>query len=134
MLGADFEVLTTGDVTYITPQTNFINPAYPGSAEKVVSFAFNFSDTGTYDLYARVRVGSGTYNDDSFFAGNSLGEKSPVSGSDWLLINGIVPVGFTGPDEVVTGGGKCRNTCLEMDKYIRIPGWHDTGYIYGRFG
>ncbi len=102
--GADFEVISEGDVTYIRPQTDFINTSYPGSADKVVSFTLSFIDTGTYDLYVRVRVGSNTYNDDSFFTGNGFGEKSPTNATDWFLINNIVNTGFSEPHEIVTGG------------------------------
>ena len=104
-LGADFSSITDGSVTYITPQTDYIDGSFPASTDKVASFSINFADTGTYDLYARVRVGVGSYTDDSFFTGNGFGEKSPTTGSDWLLINGIVPTGYTDSVDVVNGAG-----------------------------
>ena len=66
-LGADYEVLTDGDVTYIAPQTDYINTGNPGSADKVASFTVNFADSGTYKLFARVRVNVNGADDDSFF-------------------------------------------------------------------
>lgn len=103
--GADFSVITEGVVTFITPQTNFIDANFPGSMDKVVTFTLNFPDTGTYDLFARVRVGNENYNDDSYFIANSFGEKSPIDNTDWSVVNGIVEIGYADPEDVVTGGG-----------------------------
>ena len=49
----------------------------PGSAARVASYTVTFPAAGTYQHYARVRVGSG------------FGSKSPTTGSDWILVNGL---------------------------------------------
>jgi hypothetical protein len=42
VLGADYQVLTGGEITFIRPKTNFINTSYPGNESKVASFTINF--------------------------------------------------------------------------------------------
>jgi endo-1,4-beta-xylanase len=104
-LGADYQVLTSGDVTYIAPQTNYINTTNPGSADKVASFTIVFADSGTYKLFARVRIGSNGADDDSFFHGNGFGTKNPTSDNDWIICNNLNVAGFTIPADVVEGQG-----------------------------
>lgn len=104
-LGSDFLVNTEGDIIFITPQTDLTDASFPGSDSKIATFAVNFADTGTYDLYVKIRVGSGSFNDDSFYAARDFGEKSSTNGADWLVINQIVNIGFSGSDDAVTGGG-----------------------------
>jgi endo-1,4-beta-xylanase len=104
-LGADYQVITSGGVTYIAPQTDFINTAYPGSESKVASFTINFADSGTYKLFARVRVGPGTYDDDSFFHGNGFDSKNITSDPDWITCNNLVAAGFMISTDVVEGPG-----------------------------
>lgn len=104
-IGADFSTETESDVTFIRPQTDFINTENPGSADKVVSFTVNFADTGTYALFARIRVGSEGASDDSFFHGNGFGTKDPVDDNDWITCNNHNASGFTIPDDVVQDGG-----------------------------
>ncbi|MBN1184569.1 MAG: family 43 glycosylhydrolase [Bacteroidales bacterium] len=103
--GSDFEIVIEGDLTFLRPKTDYVNTSYPGSFDKVLSFTLSFADTGTYDLYTKIRVGSGNYGDDSFFVGNGFGEKSPTIGTDWYIINNIVNIGHSVSDEIVTGGG-----------------------------
>ena len=91
VVGSDYNTLTEGDVTYITPGTDMAGGTNPGTADKVASFTVDFADSGTYKLFARVRVGPANYNDDSFFYGNDFGSKSPSTDADWILCNG----GFT---------------------------------------
>lgn len=104
-LGADYQVLADGDVNYIAPQTNFISTDYPGSADKVASFTVNFADSGTYKLFARVRVGSSGAEDDSFFHGNGFGTQNPTSSDDWIICNNLNVAGYTILDDVVQGQG-----------------------------
>lgn len=67
----------------------------PGVAARVASYDVSFAAADTYDLYARVFVGPGQGNDDSFFYGNGFGSKSvSTDGSadgDWITVNGISP-------------------------------------------
>jgi uncharacterized repeat protein (TIGR03803 family) len=58
-----------------------------------------------YQLYARLRTGPGTFNDDSMFYAASFGSKSPTLNSDWIFVNGLAGVGFSNNTDVVTGGG-----------------------------
>src|SRR5262249_17992024 len=90
------------------------NPGIPG---RVASFSVNFPEPGTYNLYARVRVGAGGVNDDSFFYGNGFGNKSVANDADWILVNSINSGGFTNPGDVVTGSGRAG---IEIWKWINL--------------
>ncbi len=122
-LGADYEVLTNGDVTYITPQTDLINGGNPGSADKVASFTVTFTDSGTYKLFARVRVGSNGANDDSFFYGNGFDTKDPLADADWIICNNLNIAGFTILDDVVEGQG---DAATGVWKWLALSDY--TGY------
>lgn len=105
-IGSDYAEGTDGDVTYLYPQTDFISTDFPGDATKVVSMSVTFADTGTYKLYARIRVGSDPGNDDSFFYGNGFGTKDPASGEDWNTCNQMGTAGYyLGEDVVMDQGG-----------------------------
>jgi endo-1,4-beta-xylanase len=117
-LGADYEIVTAGDVTYIRPQTNFIpDGTKPGDASKVATFTVNFADSGTYKLFARVRVGSSTYDDDSFYHGSGFGTKDPASNDDWITCNMLVIAGFTFLTDVVEGQGEALT---ELWKWLSL--------------
>ena len=122
-LGSDLQVLTSGDVTYITPQTNFISGTNPGSATKVTSFTVNFTDSGTYKLFARVRVGSSGADDDSFFHGNGFGTKNPTADDDWTICNNLSVAGFVILTDVVEGQGDAPS---EVWKWLSLSDY--TGY------
>ncbi|AFN75321.1 xylanase [Melioribacter roseus P3M-2] len=104
-LGSDLEVLQDGDITYVTPKTNFINSTNPGSASKVITFEVTFADTGNYDLFAKIRVGPNQYNDDSFFYGNGFGVKDTANDEDWIIANQMQAAGFNEPDNIVSDPG-----------------------------
>ncbi|MGA3284006.1 MAG: BNR-4 repeat-containing protein [Verrucomicrobiota bacterium] len=107
-LGTNFAVLTDGAIQYITNTNN--NTAYnPGIPGRVVTYSVTFPEPGTYELYARLRVGPGNYNDDSMFYARGFGSKSPALDSDWVMANGLAGAGFTDPNDVVTGGGTVGN-------------------------
>lgn len=99
-IGSDYATVTEGDVTYVTPSTDFANTSNPGTADKVLTFQINFPAAGTFALYAKVRVGPSGADDDSFFVANSFGEKSPTSDADWTVINNIGN-GAANPDDYV---------------------------------
>ena len=99
-LGSDFsESIQTG-VTAITisPSGSGYNP---GGDARVASYSITFPAADSYQLYARLYVGSGTWGDDSFFYANSLGRKSSTTDSDWYMINGLASAGFTESDDDV---------------------------------
>ncbi len=104
-LGSDYNTLTSGDVTYITPKTNYASTTNPGNSGKVASYTVTFSDSGTYKLFVRARVNSGGANDDSFFYGNGFGSKSPTSDDDWIICNNLHTAGFNILTDVVENQG-----------------------------
>ena len=103
-LGSEFAISNGASPGYITDPTDGSGNS-PGSAARVAAYAVAFPGGGTYELYARVRVGTNTYGDDSLFCGNGFGAKSPTNESDWVMINGLAGVGFTADASIVTGGG-----------------------------
>jgi uncharacterized repeat protein (TIGR03803 family) len=103
-LGSDWAVSNSSSPVYITILTDGTGNN-PTSAARVASFTVTFLAAGLYQLYARVRIGSGVFNDDSLFYATSFGSKSPTLNSDWMLVNGLAGVGFSNSTEVVTGGG-----------------------------
>ncbi|MBN1302570.1 MAG: endo-1,4-beta-xylanase [Melioribacteraceae bacterium] len=104
VVGSDYSVLQEDSTNYVAIQTN--STAYnPGSSARVISFEVTFADTGSYDLFVRLRVGSGTFDDDSFFYGNGFGEKETAVDSHWVSINGLAAAGFSEPNEVVRDAG-----------------------------
>ena len=87
-LGSDFAVSNSSSPAYITILSDGAG-SNPGSAARVASYTVTFPAAGTYQHYARVRVGSGAFSDDSLFYANGFGSKSPTTGSDWILVNGL---------------------------------------------
>jgi glucuronoarabinoxylan endo-1,4-beta-xylanase len=103
--GSDFTNGTDSAVQYISISTDTVNSGNPGNTNRLATYKVNFPMAGTYQLYARLRVGSGGYNDDSMFYAGSFGSKSPTNSPDWVFVNGLAGVGFSNGTEVVTGGG-----------------------------
>jgi endo-1,4-beta-xylanase len=107
--GSAFNLLTAETVQYITINAT-VGGGNPTSETRVATFTVNFPAAGTYELYARLRVGPATFNDDSFYYANGFGVQ-PVSmdGSadgNWVLANQLAaPVGYTLPSDKVVGGG-----------------------------
>lgn len=124
VVGSDYNTLTDGDVTYITPGTDMAGGTNPGTADKVASFTVDFADSGTYKLFARVRVGPANYNDDSFFYGNDFGSKSPSTDADWILCNGLVSAGFSIITDVVEGQG---DAATEIWKWLSLSEFTGQG-------
>lgn len=84
-------------------RTDLLDSASPGSDDRVIAYEVTFPDSGTYDLFARVRVGSNAWNDDSFFYAAGFGERGSTSASDWVMVNNLHAAGFTEPAHYVTG-------------------------------
>tara|TARA_R100000908_G_scaffold50441_1_gene25708 strand:- start:44672 stop:47155 length:2484 start_codon:yes stop_codon:yes gene_type:complete len=76
----------------------------PGE-NRTISYELTFPDTGSYDLFARVYVGSATFDDDSWFIPVGFGEKHPDSTSHWQVSNGLASAGFNMPSDVVRNAG-----------------------------
>jgi hypothetical protein len=103
-LGADFAISNSSSPAFITITSNS-SANNPVNAARMATYTLTFPAPGTYQLYARLLVGSGGVNDDSFFYANGFGNKSPTTSSDWILVNNLANVGFTLATDAVTGGG-----------------------------
>ena len=103
-LGSEFDTLTTGDITYITPKTTW-GTGNPATPSRINTYQVTFPDSGTYDLFVKLRVGSDGFNDDSFFYGNGFGIKDSVSDDDWIMVNGMASAGFKDSSDVVSAAG-----------------------------
>lgn len=121
-LGADFAVGDDGTVQYVYPKTTNAN-SYPGIVDKVMTFTVSFPETGTYKLYARLRVGAGGYNDDSFFFGKTFGTLSVSNVDSWALINGITPIGYTIDNDVVSYQGSAG---MQTWKWLNLSEFYNT--------
>ncbi|WP_198172853.1 endo-1,4-beta-xylanase [Hymenobacter ginkgonis] len=106
---------TTPAITYATSLTDVsaytanggVGGSAPATAARVLTYTVTFPAAGTYDLYARIRVGAGGANDDSFFYANSFGTKDPTTTTPatWVNANGLFNVGYTSGTIAVDGGG-----------------------------
>lgn len=107
-LGADWLSQTASGVQYVTvTPTATINSQNPGTAARVITYSVTFPGAGSYDLYARVRVGSNGANDDSFYYANGFGQKLPADDTNWITANNLNAVGYpsTAGNVAVDGAG-----------------------------
>ncbi len=119
-VGAAFARTTQGADTYITiaPTVGGGNPATP---DRVASYTVTFPAPGTYELYARLRVGSATFNADSMYYGNGFGAKTvsadTTADGDWILVNNLAnAVGYNLPADKVVDGGDATNGVFKWVK------------------
>lgn len=103
-VGSEFILEQEEGVDYATISTNSAGNS-PQSEARMVTFEVTFPAAQDYDLYIRCRVGAGSFDDDSFFYGNGFGEKGPSAADDWIRVNGIPNIGYTGANDVVDGQG-----------------------------
>jgi hypothetical protein len=101
-----------------------INAGNPGNALRVATYSVTFPGPGTYNLYARLRVGPDGFNDDSFFYGNGFGAKSPTADGDWQLANGLAAGGFTAAGDAVVGNGTAGNLVW---KWVNVSQFNPGG-------
>ena len=120
VLGSDFAVSNSSSPAYITILSDGAG-SNPGSAARVASYSVTFPSAGTYQLYARVRVGPNGFNDDSMFYASSFGSKSPTLNSDWILMNGLAAAGFSNSTDVVTGGGSLGSGMWKWINLSQFP-------------
>jgi hypothetical protein len=99
-LGSDFNIVTEGLVTFITPSTDYANLTSPGTPDKVATYEITFEAPGIYDLYVKCRVGPGAWEDDSFYFASSFGTRPADNAADWIRVNNIGN-GAADPDEYV---------------------------------
>lgn len=90
--------------TYIAAAENLTDGGFPGEG-RVASYEVTFNAPGWYDLYARIYVGPGSFDDDSFFYADSFGVKDPVSSEGWIIANQLAAAGFSEPSDFVNGVG-----------------------------
>ncbi len=100
-----FAVLDEANTRFVQVREDVAGSQNPGTDSRVITYSVTFPAAGTYELYARVRVGAGAFNDDSFYYGNGFGAKSATNADDWVTVNGLSPVGHTATTDVVTGAG-----------------------------
>lgn len=101
-LGSDWNTVTASGITNVTPKTDLLNAGFPGDPSKVISYSVTFDKPGTYDLYAKVWVGAGGANDDSFFYGKGFGSMNSLADNDqWITCNNLRAVGYNVQSDVV---------------------------------
>lgn len=105
-VGSDFAVMQDDTINYVSIQTDAsdFDPAvmeFPGFQARTISFEVTFPDTGEYNLFAKIRVGSGQWDDDSFLYGNGFGIKDSSNADDWIVVNGLQNSGFNEPSAYV---------------------------------
>jgi endo-1,4-beta-xylanase len=120
-LGGHFKGLQDGGVTYVTTDMNWTSLNSPGDTSRMITFQVPFADSGSYNLFARVRVGPNGYDDDSFFYGNGFGQKSDTAASDWIFINGLAGGGFTSSAAFVDGPGTAGNSVWKWVNLTKNP-------------
>lgn len=123
-LGANFTNGTEGAVSFISISTDTVNTGNPGNANRVATYTITFPAAGTYNLYARLRVGSMTFQDDSLFYGNGFGSKSSTSDSSWIMVNGLASGGFTASGDIVSGEGSAGSLVW---KWVNLSQFNPSG-------
>jgi Beta-1,4-xylanase len=109
-VGSNYSVLKDGNLTYVTPITDWTSLTNPGDSSRTIKYQVTFSDSGNYNLFAHVRVGPNGFNDDSYFYGNGFGTRNDTASSDWIFINGLASAGFTDTAAWVDGPGTAGNS------------------------
>jgi endo-1,4-beta-xylanase len=121
-VGSQFAIGTDGATQYVAI-TSTVAGGNPGTADRLITYTVTFPGAGVYELYARLRVGPGTFGDDSFYYANGFGTKIPNSDADWILANGLAnPVGFTTPSDKVVGGGPAQSQVWKWVKLSAFDG------------
>jgi arabinoxylan arabinofuranohydrolase len=123
-LGSNFTNGTSGAIQFTSISTDTVNAGNPGNANRVASYAVTFPGPGTYNLYARLRVGPNTFSDDSLFYGNGFGVKSPTTDNDWQLVNGLATGGNTTSTDMVTNNGSAGS---QVWKWVNLSQFNPSG-------
>jgi endo-1,4-beta-xylanase len=114
-LGANLTTGTQDGATYVTTTASRTTPP---TAPDIATYSITFPAAGDYELYARILVGPGSFNDDSFYFGQGFGEKTPEVGAQWALQN-EANTGYTNPAATVLVGGSAGSNVF---KWIKITG------------
>ena len=107
----------------------------PTSTDRVATFSVAFPAAGSYELYARLRVGPATFSDDSFYYANGFGAKAVSADTsadgDWILANGLAnPVGYTLPSDKVVGGGLAQSGVWKWVKLSAFDGGEPSVAVF----
>lgn len=114
--GRDVQILSDGNIKYVTPKTNYTDWSVPKDTDSMVSYSVTFNEPGYYMLYAHVRVGKEPREDDSFFAGKGFGIKE-IKKENWILVNELYSWGYTDKTSVVDSAGTAGG---EVWKWINV--------------
>ena len=120
-LGTSFSSAVSSGVGFVTV-TGTSAGSNPGSAARVITYSVTLPATGVYELYARMRVGAGAGNDDSFFYAASFGVKSSTTNADWITVNNLSTAGFTAAGDTVVGSGTVSATGVW--KWVRLSSFN----------
>lgn len=104
-LGSYFVTKQEGNISYITTTVNYTGQTAPSDSNRIATYKVTFPDSGHYNLFLRVRVGSNGFNDDSFFYGRGFGIKRDTARTDWVFVNGLGSAGFSNPTDIVDDVG-----------------------------
>jgi endo-1,4-beta-xylanase len=104
-LGSFFTTMNDGAVSYITTTSNYTGTSSPGDTNRIATYNVTFKDSGYYNLFVRLRVGPGGFDDDSYFYASSFGEKNDTVAADWVFNNGLAAAGFSDSTNIVDGAG-----------------------------
>jgi endo-1,4-beta-xylanase len=121
-VGAQFQIGSDGATQYAAI-VGTIGGQNPTTVDRTISYSVTFPSAGTFELYARLRVGPATFNDDSMYYGTGFGAKSPTADGDWTLANGLAaPVGYTLAADKVVGGGAAQSNVWKWVKLSAFDG------------
>jgi endo-1,4-beta-xylanase len=122
VVGAQFQIANDGATQYAAI-VGTVGGQNPTTADRTISYTVTFPGAGTYELYARLRVGPATFNDDSMYYGTGFGAKTPTADNDWTLANGLAaPVGYTLAADKVVGGGAAQSNVWKWVKLSAFDG------------
>ncbi len=130
--GSNFSVMQDNNITYVTADSTYTGLTSPGDTSRMITYHVTLEDSGFYNLFAHIRVGASTFNDDSFFYGKGFGAKNDTAGTDWVFINGLASGGFSDSTAVVDGPGTLSSGVwkwvnITKNSYQGTPG--DSFYV-----
>ncbi len=131
-LGSNFAVKQDSAISYITTTANYSGLTSPGDTIRIATYQVTFQSPGFYSLFARLRVGAGGFNDDSFFYASGFGERNDTARTDWVLVNGLASAGFSNSSDIVSGPGTLGSQVwkwvnVTKNTYSGVPG--DSFYV-----
>lgn len=129
-IGSLFSVLTSNDVTYVTNPTNYTGFT-PGDSIRMITYEVTFPDSGAYNLFARLRVGSAGFDDDSFLAAKEFGAKDDTASNTWILVNGLAAAGWADSANLVDEKGTLGNGVWKWVNVTKnfYPAANDTFFV-----